>query len=97
VASDLDLTGVLTRLTSDLERLEATIAIERGRIENPMSFEQSGRNSERISSTVAALVAELLQILTLLRRLRETDETPGQPPAVPGADRQSSRQGRGPT
>jgi len=94
VATDLDLAGILTRLTMDLEHFEATLAIERGRIENPMPFEQPGRNSERISSTVAALVSELLQILTLLRRLRETDEIYGQRPA---AAPQPSRQGRAST
>jgi len=94
VAADLDLAGILTRLTTDLEHFEATLAVERGRIENPMPFEQPGHNSERISSTVAALVSELLQILTLLRRLRETDEIYGQRPA---AAPQPSRQGRGPT
>src|SRR5713101_1865910 len=87
VATDLDLAGILTRLTMDLEHFEATLAIERGRIENPMPFEQPGRNSERISSTVAALVSELLQILTLLRRLeRPTDIRPaagGGPTAIP--------------
>ncbi len=94
VATDLDLAGILTRLTMDLEHFEATLAVERGRIENPMPFEQPGRNSERISSTVAALVSELLQILTLLRRLRETDEIYGQRPA---AAPQPSRQGRAST
>jgi hypothetical protein len=94
VAPDLDLAGVLARLTKDLEQFEATMAIERGRIEHPMPFEQPGRDSQRISSSVSALVAELVQILALLRRLRETDEIYGQRPA---AAPQPSRQGRGPT
>ena len=92
VAADLDLAGVLTRLTSDLEQFEAAIAVERGWIEHPMTFEQPGRHSERISSSVTALVAELLQILTLLRRLREADELYGQAPALKGSHPQPSRQ-----
>ena len=94
VAPDVDLAGVLTRLTSRLEHFEAALAVERGRIEHPMPFEQPGRHSERISSSVTALVAELQEILTLLRRLRETDEIYGQRPA---AAPQPFRQGRGPT
>jgi hypothetical protein len=94
LAADLDLAGILARMTSDLERFESTIAIERGRIEHSMAFEQPGRHSERISSSLTALIAELLQILTLLRRLRETDELYGQTPAPSGAGPQPSRQRR---
>ena len=100
VAPDLNLAGVLTRLTSDLEHFEAAMAIERGRIEHPMPFEQPGRHSERISSSVTALIAELLKILTLLRRLREADEPYGQAAAVSGARLEPTRQrrqGRGQT
>ena len=94
VAPDLDLAGVLDRLTHDLEQFEAALAIERRRIEHPMPFQQPGRHSERISSSVTALVAELKQILTLLRRLRETDELYGQAPALTGTGPQPSRQRR---
>jgi len=81
---DVDLAGVLNRLSSNLEHFEAAMAIERGRIEHPMPFDQPGRHSERISSSVTALVAELMQILTLLRRLRESDELYGQAPVLSG-------------
>ena len=97
MAPEMDLASVLARLTSDLERFEAAMAIERSRIDHPMPFEQAGRHSERISSSVTALVAELLQILTLLRRLRESDEQYSRPPAVSGGGPQPSRQGKGPT
>jgi len=91
VPPDIDLAGVLTRLATDLEQFEAAMVIERRRLEHPMPFEQPGRHSERISSTVTALVAELLQILTLLRRLRETDELYGQAPALGSSGPQPSR------
>jgi len=94
VLPDIDLAGVLTRLASDLEQFEAAMAVERRRLDHPMPFEQPGRHSERISSSVTALVAELLQILTLLRRLRETDELYGQSPAFGGPGPQPSRQRR---
>ena len=97
VAPDMDVASVLARLTSDLERFEAAMAIERRRIEHPMPFEQPARHSERISSTVTALVAELLQILGLLRRLRESDEQYSQPPPISRSGPQPSRQGKGPT
>jgi hypothetical protein len=100
VAPDMDLAGVVARLTKDLERFDAAMTIERKRMEHPMPFEQPGRHSERISSSVTALVAELMQILALLRRLRETDELYGQAPAPTGAGPQPSRQRRqetGPT
>ena len=95
VDADVDLAGVLSRLTSHLEHFEAALAVERGRIERPMPLEQPGRHSERISSSVTALVAELQEILTMLRRLREIDELYGQAPAVRGAGRQPARQERG--
>jgi len=94
VAPDFDLACVLARLTNDLERFEAAMAIERGRLEHPMPFEQPGRHSERISSSVSALVAELVQILALLRRLREIDELNGQSPALRGPGPRPSRQRR---
>ena len=95
VAPDVDLAGVLTRLTSHLENFEAALAVERGRIDHPRRFEQPGRDSERISSSVTALVAELQEILTVLRRLGEIDELYGQAPAVRGAGPRPSRQERG--
>jgi hypothetical protein len=100
VASDLNLTGVLARLMNDLEHFEAAMTMERGRIEHPMHFGQPGRHSERISSSVTALVAELQQILTLLRRLRESEQLYGHTPSASRARRQPSgerRRRRGPT
>jgi hypothetical protein len=63
---------------ADLDQFEAAIAVERSRLEDPMPFEQPGRHSERISGSITALVAKLMQALTLLRQLRETEELLGQ-------------------
>src|SRR5437773_12495257 len=67
VEADLDLAGVLTRLTSDLEQFEAAISLEMEQLEHPMTVEQTDRHSQCITSNNTLPVAEVLQILILSR------------------------------